>query len=138
VPEGEQGEELLHHMVLSGERWDDFEVPPTEFTHELLERALGILAARHVEYRRDVVRRNTNLIEQRLASLEASYRIKRAERERRLEENRLRGNVKAVPLFEAQLRKLESDFDESCRRIEERRKVSVNWAVEGGGYVRVV
>lgn len=138
VPGGEQAEELLHHMVLSGGRWEEFEAPPAEFTHELLERALGILAERHVEYRRDVVRRNTNLIEQRLASLEASYRIKRAERERRLEENRLRGNVKVVPLFEAQLRKLESDFDESCRRIEERRKVSVSWTVEGGGYVRVV
>lgn len=138
IADADAGEVLLHHMVLSGRRWLDFEAPPNEVTASLLNRAKEILLDRHASYRRDVKRRNEALVSQRLASLESSYRVKRAERQGRLDENRLRGNERAVKLFEAQLRKLETDFDERCRQIEEQKTVSVSWAIEGGGYVRVV
>lgn len=138
VADAETSEMLLHHMVLTGRRWEDFESPPEEINASLLDRAKETLLARHSAYRRDVKRRNEALVDQRLASLESSYRVKRSERQGRLDENRLRGNERAAKLFEAQLRKLESDFAERCRQIEEQKTVAVSWAIEGGGYVRVV
>ncbi len=138
VADADAAEELLHHMVIKGARWEGFEAPPKEFTSTLLERAIAALVDRHVQYRRDRKKHNAALVEQRLASLEASFRAKRAERQRRLDETRLRGRERAVSLFEAQLRKLESDYEESCRKIEQARDVSVSWSLEGAGYVRVV
>jgi len=138
VPDAETSETLLHEMILRGERWDDFEAPPAEFTEQLLTKGIEAIVARHQAYRVSIRRRNNGLVEQRLASLDATYRTKKEERERRLFENRVRGNDRAVTLFEAQLRKLESDFDEATRRVEAQREVSVSWNIEGGGYVRVV
>ena len=138
VSDPESSEALLHEMILKGFRWDDFEAPPGGFTERLLEQGITALVARHQAYRVSIRRRNNNLVEQRLASLEATYRTKKEERERRLFENRVRGNDRAVALFEAQLRKLEADFEEATRRVEAQRDVAVSWSIEGGGYVRVV
>lgn len=139
VPDPEASEALLHEMIIKGARWDDFEAPPSNFTERLLEAGIEALVARHQRYRSSIRRRNDNLVEQRLASLEATYRTKKEERERRLFEIRLRNNkAQVIALFEAQLRKLEADFAESTRRVELQREVAVSWSIEGGGYVRVV
>lgn len=90
-------------------------------------------SSRHGSYRNDVKRRNAALVDQRLASLESSFRVKLAERQGRLGENRARGNERAAKLFEAQIRKLESDYEERRRQIEEQKTVSVRWAIEGDG-----
>ena len=134
----ETAECLMHEMLLAGERWDDFDCPPPEITKHLWDLAHDVIAGRHREYRVAAERQSAIVVEQRLASLEASYRVKRSERERRRLENEVRGNRRAVGLFEAQLRKLDAEHGENCRRLEERRKCSVNWTIEGGGYVRVV
>lgn len=134
----EAAETLLHQMVLAGERWREFEAPPKEFTAELLVRAKSSLMERQATYRREVRNRNATRVDQRLSSLESSYRVKRSERERRLEESRLRRRERAVPLFEAQLRKLDAEYEERCRQLEESRSISVSSTVEGAGYVRVV
>ncbi len=136
--ESETSEMLLHQMVLSGGRWEDFESPPRDFTARLLEKATSCLMERQATYRQEVRKRNATRVDQRLNSLESSYRAKRVERERRLDESRIRGHQRAVPLFEAQLRKLDSEFEERCRQMEQSRAVSVSSAVEGAGYVRVV
>jgi ATP-dependent helicase HepA len=138
LPDAEATEALLHQMVVVGRRWESFEVPPAEFTAALLDRAIESLVERHQRYRCDRKKHNLALVEQRLASLEASFRAKRAERQRRLDETRLRGKERGVALFEAQLRKLESDCDESRRKTEQAKEVSVSWSMEGAGYVRVV
>lgn len=137
-PDAEPSEALLHEMILNGSRWDDFESPPEEFTARLLESGISRLLERYQTYRQGVRRRNNALVEQRLASLDATYRTKRGERERRLQENRIRGNDRAVVLFESQLRKLEADCEEATRKVEKQREVAVSWSIEGGGYVRVV
>lgn len=134
----ESAEMLLHQMVLAGECWRDFEAPPPEFTAELLQRAKANLMERQTTYRREVRNRNATRVDQRLSSFESSYKVKRRERERRLEESRLRKRERAVPLFEAQVRKLEAEYEERCRQLEESRSISVSSAVEGAGYVRVV
>ena len=134
----EAAETLLHQMVLAGERWREFEAPPQEFTAELLRRAKASLMERQATYRREVRNRNATRADQRLSSLESSYRIKRGERERRLKESRLRRRERAVPLFEAQIRKLDAEYEERCRKLEESRSISVSSSIEGAGYVRVV
>lgn len=138
VPDADAGEMLLHHMVLRGRRWDDFDAPPADFTRKLFKRAEEVLAERFMAYRRELKKRNAARVEQRIASLESSYRAKRAERERRLQESRNRGRERAVPLFEAQLRKLDGEFEERRRQLEASKVASANWAIEGAGYVRVV
>jgi len=138
VPEADASETLLHHMVLRGERWEGFEAPPAEFTRSLFEQAESTLYERHAVYRRDMEKRNKIRVQQRLSSLETSYRVMRAERERRLMENRLRENERAVRLFEAQLRKLESGYEERCRQAEASQVFSSDFGIEGAGYVRVV
>lgn len=125
-------------MVLRGRRWDDFDAPPADFTRKLFKRAEEVLAERFMAYRRELQKRNAARVEQRIASLESSYRSKRAERERRLQESRNRGRERAVPLFEAQLRKLDGEFDERRRQLEKSKDASANWEIEGAGYVRVV
>lgn len=137
-PDAEQSEALLHEMILNGARWDDFEAPPNEFTSKLLDTGVSTLLDRFQAYRQRARRRNDSLVEQRLASLEATYRTKREARERRLHETRVRGHDRAVGLFEAQLRKLEADFEEAVRKVEQQREIAVSWSIEGGGYVRVV
>jgi len=138
LPDPDAAEMLLHHMVLDGRRWEDFEAPPADLTQKLFERSQTALIERHSTYRQEIRKRNAARVEQRLASLQSSYRAKRAERERRLNESRIRGRERAVPLFEAQLRKLDAEFEERCRQVQGSRDVSVSWAVEGAGYVRVV
>jgi len=138
LPDAEAAEALLHQMVVAGGRWESFEAPPAAFTAALLERAIESLVARHQQYRLDRKKHNAALVEQRLSSLEASFRAKRAERQRRLDETRLRGKERGIALFEAQLRKLESDYEESRRKTEQAKEVSVSWSLEGAGYVRVV
>lgn len=138
VPDPDAAEMLLHHMVLCGRRWDDFAAPPPCFTQKLFEQAQRVLIERHSAYRQEIRKRNAARVEQRLASLQSSYRAKRRERERRLQESRIRGRERAVPLFEAQLRKLDAEFEERCRQVQASRDVSVSWSVEGAGYVRVV
>jgi superfamily II DNA or RNA helicase len=138
VSDADASEALLHHMVLRGDRWEDFDAPPEEMSRGLFDRAQTILVQRYSNYRQEVKKRNAARVQQRLGSLEASYRAIRAERERRLLESRIRGRERAIPLFEAQLRKLESDFEERCRQVEASKDVSVSWTVEGAGYVLVV
>lgn len=138
VPDADAAETLLHHMVLRGRRWEDFESPPADFTRKLFEQAQAVLIGRHSAYRQGIRKRNAARVEQRLASLQSSYRAKRAERERRLNESRSRNRERAIPLFEAQLRKLDAEFEERCRQVEASRDVSVSWSIEGAGYVRVV
>lgn len=138
VSDADASEALLHHMVLRGERWEDFDAPPEEMSRDLFDRAKTVLVQRYSNYRQVVKKRNATRVQQRLSSLEASYRAIRAERERRLFESRNRGRERAIPLFEAQLRKLDSDFEERCRLVETSKDVSVSWTVEGAGYVRVV
>lgn len=138
VADSDAAEMLLHHMVLRGHRWEDFEAPPEDFTRKLFEQAQAVLMERHSAYRQEVRKRNEARVEQRLASLQSSYRAKRAERERRLLESRIRNRERAIPLFEAQLRKLDAEFEERCRQLRASRDVSVSWTIEGAGYVRVV
>ncbi|MBK9117980.1 MAG: hypothetical protein IPM18_00005 [Phycisphaerales bacterium] len=138
VPDADASETLLHHMVLRGDRWEEFDAPPAEMSRGVFDRAESVLVQRHSSYRQEVKKRNATRVQQRLSSLEASYRAIRAERERRLFESRNRGRERAIPLFEAQLKKLDSDFEERCRQVETSKDVSVSWTVEGAGYVRVV
>lgn len=136
--DGEAAEMLLHHMVVRGQRWEDFEAPPAEFTADLFDRLRDHIARRHAAYRAEAKRRNQAMVEQRLASLEASFRVKLGERQRRLDENIRRENEKVIPLFRRQIEKLEAEHEERTRQIEQQRDLSVSWDIEGAGYVRVV
>jgi len=139
VPDEDASEMLIHHMVLRGTTWPEFETPPREMSAELFQRARNTLFARHQRYRQNALKRNAALVQQRLASLESSYRAKRVERERRLEVNRLRGNQRVIPLFEAQLRRLEAEFEDRSQAIRNQQNLSVSVSdPEGAGYVRVV
>ncbi len=138
VADPDAGEMLLHHMVLHGRRWDGFDAPPADFSRKLFEQAQRVLIERHSTYRKEIRKRNAARVEQRLASLQSSYRATRLERTRRLQESRIRGKEPAVLRFEAQLRKLDAEFEERCRQVQASRDVSVSWVVEGAGYVRVV
>ncbi|MCX5688660.1 MAG: helicase-related protein, partial [Planctomycetota bacterium] len=131
-------EAMLHQMVISGECWREFETPPNAITEALLARAVESLVERYQTYRDDRKKHNASLVHRRLSSLEASYRIKLADREQRLESTRQGGKERGVALFEAQLNKLRSDYEERCRQVKLAIEVSVEWAIEGGGYVNVV
>lgn len=134
----EQAEELLHDVVVSGHRWLDFEAPDRDFTRALFEHCQNAIAARVKDRLLRAQSQSEGVVASRLASLEASYHARRAERQRILDTNRERGRVQGTRLAEARLRVLDDEYKQRREEIDRSRTVNIGFSVEGAGYVRVL
>lgn len=138
-PEPEQTEQLLHHMIVRGEPFDPFEPPSPEEVAALYDACEDAIYERITARKVEAKKVNEGRVEARLASLQASYEVRRAETQRRLETAQLSGNQRAIQLFEAQLRTKESTHRHKREELESKRQVAVSAEnPEGAGFVRVI
>lgn len=130
-------EQLLHEMVTRGVHWTDFVPPPGDLALTVLNGLEEKISERVIGRRAQANRQNEARVAARLASLRASYEAKRRIREQQLQTQKDRDNQRAIPLFEAQLRRLEAEFEERSRRLEQDRSVTVSYEVSGFGLVHI-
>jgi SNF2 family DNA or RNA helicase len=134
----ELAEQLLYEMIVAGEGWAEFEPPDGARAIELIRTFEGWISERCLRRRAIAQEQNDGRVNARLASLKASTDAKLAIVRGQLEQHRLRGNQRILPAVEGKLRKIEADFEQRQRQLEDGRKVSLSYAARGFGYVRVV
>lgn len=136
-PSQDDSELLLHHAAVRGTPWQAFQPPSAESSLRLLNLCEEAIVAR-VKRRETRARQEAQTrVDSRIASLQASFMVRQAEKRRLLDIQIERGNQRAIPLFEAQLRRLEADHAEKVRQIEGKKGVSLTYSIQGAGFLRV-
>jgi hypothetical protein len=134
----DEAETLIYHAVVKGGPWENFPDPEPTAILELLTSCEDQMRDRVATRRAEALRQNSARVDARVASLEASHRAKLREREARLQYHQERANERVIPLFEAQIRKLEADYEERRRKLEAGRRVAVSYTLSGAGLLSVI
>lgn len=140
VVDAETCERLLHEMVVDGQPWED---EPPSFDREAMEGLYDWFeehAAAHTkQYRTKRNREAETVVLRQMQAIEASFRVKRERREKAIATARAAGRSDTIiQLQNAQIRKLEADFDLKRAELQSAKTVDVSYRIEGVGWLRAI
>ena len=131
-------EMLLSEVVTRGQSLDDGPPLTPDQADDLLEKADHLLGERIESRREDLRRINADIVSRRMASLEASYKTKRAKKVELLERARNReAREQYVRMLEGTIRNMDTAYEDKGANIEAGREVHLHFNILGAGIARV-
>lgn len=138
VVDEDKSETLLSELVTKGETLEAIEVSGA-VVDKLHQKAEGVLGERLQRRKSELERVNNDIIERRLASVEATYKAKRESVFSMLEQARSeKQDPRIIRMKESQIKNIDSKHEDTSRRIEAARRISLQWNLIAAGVVRVM
>jgi superfamily II DNA or RNA helicase/DNA-directed RNA polymerase subunit H (RpoH/RPB5) len=138
VVDEDESEKLLSELVTKGETLEAIKVSGV-VVDRVHQKAEGILGERLHRRKSELERVNNDIIERRLASVEATYKAKRESVSSMLEQARSeKQDPRIIRMKESQINNIDSKNEDTLRKIEDARRISLQWNLIAAGVVRVV
>ena len=141
VVDAEICERLLHEMVVGGQPWNEGLPSYDPGAMREMYNWFDEQAATHaVEYRAKRNREAKVVVLRKRQAIEASFGVKRGRKEKAIataQASGIEANIATVTLLQnAQIKKLEADFDMKCAKLQANKTVDVSYRIEGVGWLR--